>query len=316
MTAPPAGRPRRGGRAARGRAFTAALAGMLGAGAGANAFAGAGAVDADGVQRLFPSAPGFEFHLGAGDPNRTRRLAIEQGTVATARRQGALAYWNVAAHDLDYASGGAGQTARLHIHSGAAGEAPQRFTWRTQRGYLSGPADLRNQEFTAYARVHGITDPRRAALSLKIRGGAHSARAPDEASCVMLTFQAPTTGAVTRFGKELVHPQYDYVKLTPSFPAGLIEDRWFGLKLVSYAAAGQPARVVNRLYVDADPFDGSGRPRNQWRLLAEYVDVQGASTGHYARLVDWGGWLTTLRTDGVHDLDVAILSAREIAPPR
>jgi hypothetical protein len=86
------------------------------------------------------------------------------------------------------------------------------------------------------------------------------------------------------------------------------------LKVVSYA---QPGRVVNRLYVDADPWDAAGRPRNDWRLMSEHVDVEGASTGRYAKLVDWGAFVTTLRTDGVESLDFAIVSAREIvaAPP-
>ena len=39
----------------------------------------------------------------------------------------------------------------LHIVSGE-----QKFTWRTQQGFLSSPEDLRNQEFTAYVRVHDI----------------------------------------------------------------------------------------------------------------------------------------------------------------
>ena len=269
-------------------------------------------LDADGVEMLLPSAPGVDFHLGARDPNATGGFEIEQHTRATPVREGPLAFWSVAAHPLDYASGGSGVTVRLHIHPG---KDPQRFTWRTQRGYLSAPGDLQNQEFTAYVRVHGVSDPSRAAISLKVRGGAHTARDPDLASCVMMTFQAATMGATTRFGKELAHPLYDYVRLTPKLPAALVENRWFGLKVVSTARPQQPSPVVNRLYVDDEPWDAAGRPRNHWRLLSEYVDVEGASTGRYTKLVDWGAWQTTLRTDGIRTLDFAILSAREVIPP-
>jgi hypothetical protein len=45
------------------------------------------------------------------------------------------------------------------------------------------------------------------------------------------------------------------------------------------------------------------------------VDVEGVRTGQYSKLADWGGWQTTVRTDGIHDLDFALLSVREIMPP-
>lgn len=270
--------------------------------------------DADGVAMLLAAAPGASFRLGGDNPNGARNFQTERKTPAERRSDGALQYWNVAAHDLDYASGGSGKTTRLHIYASAG---QQMHIWKTQNGYLSSPQDIRNQEFTAFVRVHGITDPKRAAITLKIRGGAHSAKNPDLASCTMMTFQAKSMGAVARFGKELSHPIYDYVRLTPAFDAALVDNRWFGLKLVSYSAPGAPARIINRLYLDDDPFDRvSGRPRNQWKLLAEFIDVEGVSTGKYSKLVDWGGWQTTLRTDGVGSVDFTLLSLREILPPQ
>jgi hypothetical protein len=174
---------------------------------------------------------------------------------------------------------------------------------------------VRNQEFTVYARAHQILDPSRAAFTLKIRGGAHKASDGDLASCIMLSFHAAGEGHLTRFGKELFHPNYDYVKLTPTFDAALADGAWVGMKMVSWSAAGRRDRVVNQLYLDTDPFDpATGKPKNGWRLFSEYVDVEGQNTGRYSKLVDWGGWQTTFRTDGIHDLDVAIVSVREIAP--
>jgi len=273
---------------------------------------GAAPLDEDGVQMLGQSAGGSEFRLGTQDPNHADRFQIEKGGKATRETEGELRFWRTAAYDLTYASGGTGKTSRLHVY---AGGGTQHFTWRTQRGYLASEADVRNQEFTAYVRVHGVFDVRRAAVSLKIRGGRHSTTGPDLASCTMMTFAPGTRGAVTRFGKELEHPLYDYVTLEPRFPAALAEGRWVGLKLLSYAVASEPRRVVNRLYVDAAPFDEHGRPTNGWRLVSEYLDVEGQSTGRYSKLVDWGGWQTTVRTDGVTQLDFAIVSLREIRPP-
>jgi len=263
---------------------------------------------------LLAAAPGASFRLGRDHPNSARNFQIERKTPAERRSEGDLQYWNVAAHDLDYASGGSGKTTRLHIY---ASGGQQSDTWKTQKGYLSSPQDIRNQEFTAFVRVHGMTDPKRAAITLKIRGGAHSAKDPDLASCTMMSFQAKSMGAVARFGKELSHPIYDYVTLKPEFDAALSQNRWFGLKLLSYSAPGTPARVINRLYLDDEPFERlSGKPRNHWRLLAEFIEFEGAGTGKYSKLVDWGGWQTTLRTDGVGSLDFALLSLREIVPPR
>jgi hypothetical protein len=268
--------------------------------------------DDDGVTMLLASAPGSRFRLGKDNPNRARNFQIERKTPALQRTDGALQYWNVAAHDIDYTSGGAGKTSRLHIYASGGQQA---YSWETQRGFLSSASDIRNQEFTVFVRVHGITDLKRAAISLKIRGGAHSARNPDLASCTMMTFQAKNTGSVTRFGKELTHPIYDYVKLTPAFDAALTENHWFGLKLLSYSSPDDPARVINRLYLDKDPFaPTTGKPRNDWKFFAEFVDIEGVSTGKYNKLADWGGWQTTLRTDGVSSLDFALISLREIQP--
>jgi len=270
-------------------------------------------VDPDGVAMLFPSAPGASFRLGSSDPNRTSDFVIERGTHAVPGQEGAWRFWNLASYPLTYASGGAGWTSRLHLH---ASGGVQRFTWRDQQGYLSSPSDIRNLEFTAYVRVHGVLDPQRAALTLKVRGGRHSASRPDLASGAMMTFTPERKGVVSRFAKELTHPLYDHVPLSARVPTSLQENVWFGLKLVCWNLAGTPARAVFRLYVDTTPFEAStGRPNNRWRLLSEYVDEEGKSTGRYAKLVDWGGWETTLRTDGFRDIDFAWISLREITPP-
>jgi hypothetical protein len=272
-------------------------------------------LDGDGVEMLFPSAPGSSFRLGSSDPNATEHFAIEQGTRAVAGTDGAIRFWNIPSYALNYAGGGSGWTSRLHIY--ASGGATQQFNWKTQSGYLYSSADVRNQEFTVYARVHQFLDPSRAALTLKIRGGAHTASNGDLASCVMLSFHGVGEGHLTRFGKELFHPDYDYLKLTPAFDAALADGAWTGMKMVSWSVAGRHDQVVNRLYLDTDPFDrATGKPKNGWRLFSEYIDVEGQSTGRYSKLADWGGWETTFRTDGIHDLDFAIVSLREIAPPR
>ena len=270
-------------------------------------------LDADGVQMLFPSAPGANFRLGGADPNGFARLVIEKRSTAIAGTEGGLSFWNLPSYGLEYSSGGSGWTSRMHIH--ATGDT-QRYTWKTQNGYLSTPEDPKNQEFTVYIRVHQILDPARAQISLKIRGGAHSTTDPERASCVLMTYAPQSYPRLTRFGKELTHPDYDYVALRPLFDTPMLENAWVGMKMISWNDPRDTTRVIDRLYLDTDPFDReSGRPKNTWRLFSEYVDVDRTSTGNYSQLVNWGGWQTTVRTDGFHDIDFALLSLREIAPP-
>jgi hypothetical protein len=271
------------------------------------------ALDEDEVVKLYPDAPGAPYHLGASDLNADARITLEQEGSASAGREGPLRFWTVSAYSFEYSEDGEnGKTARVHISGERTG---QRFDWQTQMGFLAGPDDLGDQEFTAYVRVHGIFDPEHAVFELKIRGGDHSDQAPPLASCSLMTFATASAPGVSRFGKELDHPLYDYVNLPLRFSTELSEGRWYGLKLVSYADPVRPDRVVNRLYVDDDPFMPDGAPRNAFRLLTEYIDRAGVNTGRYDTLVNWRGVITTLRVDGVDSLDVALLSARPILPP-
>jgi hypothetical protein len=276
-------------------------------------------LDADGVQMLLASMPnGANQRLGAQDPNTTQRFGFDYKAKATAGQEGGLRFWNLPSTPLNYSSGPAGVTARFHMY---ASGGQQNFTWKTQNGHLSSAADVKNQEFTVYVRVHELLDPRAAAATLKIRGGAHSANNPDAGSCTMMTFAPLVTSSnkgtrdITRFGKELTHPLYDYVKLTPAVDASLLDNTWVGLKLLSWSDPKDATRVINQLHIDTTPFDAAGKPVNNWRLLSEYIDVEGKSTGRYSKLVNWGGWQTTLRVDGYRSVDFAYPSVREIVAP-
>jgi hypothetical protein len=270
-------------------------------------------MDEDGVVKLFPDAAGRPFRLGDADPNLAEELTIEEEVRAIAGVEAGVAYWTVDTYSFEYTEGAeVGKTARLHISSPGAS---QMYDWQSQSGFIAGPDDLGDQEFTAYVRVHGIFDVEHAGFELKIRGGAHSDDSPPLASCSLMTFATAAAPGVSRFGKELDHPLYDFVNLPPRFSTSLVEGRWYGLKLVSYVDPARSDRVLNRLYVDDDPFGADGIPSNDFRLLAEYVDRAGVSTGRYDTLVDWRGFLTTLRVDGVDSVDFAKLSARAIEVP-
>ncbi|QDL54202.1 hypothetical protein [Rhodoferax aquaticus] len=262
---------------------------------------------------LSPKPGGSSLHLGASDPNTSPQFGFDYKARATSHTEQGVRFWNLPATPLTYSSGGAGYTARLHLY---ASGGRQMFNWKTQRGFLSSAADVRDQDFTVFVRVHGVLTPKIAQVTLKIRGGGHHPQDGDAASCTMMTVAPSSNPHVTRFGKELAHPDYDYVPLKPAFAFALEENTWTGIKLQSFRNPSNARQVINRLYVDLAPFDALGQPRQQWQLLSEYVDEAGKRTGRYDTLVDWGGWQTTLRMDGYQSMDFAYVSvqALDVAP--
>jgi hypothetical protein len=271
------------------------------------------ALDADGVRMLLPTLPGGTvLRLGDQDPNTSAIVAFDYKIKATRGTEGGITFWTMPCVALNYASGKKGYTARVHLR--VAG-AKQNFNWKTQKGYLGSTSDMRNQEFTVVLRVHDLLTPAIAQATLKIRGGEHHANDPDAGSCTMMTFAPASTKTVTRFGKELSHPEYDYVNLKLAFDAALQDNTWVGLKLLSWTNPKNSNQVINQLHINTAPFDNAGKPTDQWLLLSEYIDVEGKSTGRYSKLVDWGALQTTLRVDGYRNVDFAHLSVREITPP-
>ena len=270
--------------------------------------------DGQGVQQLMASLPeGKSLFLGQDDPNISDRFTFDFKARALAMGDGGWPYWRLTASPLRYASGGDGFSARLHLLTSPAAQA---FTWKSQQGFLSTATGIHNQEFTVYVRVHELISPKTAQIALKIRGGGHHAREPDAASCSMMTFAPAVRKVVSRFGKELTHPVYDYVNLTARISTALEEDRWVGLKLLSWQDIGSANRVINQLYVDVGGLDHAGKPANRWEMLSEYVDIEEKSTGNYQKMVNWSGWQTTLRVDGYRTVDFAYPSLREIQVPQ
>lgn len=93
-----------------------------------------------------------------------------------------------------------------------------------------------------------------------------------------------------RFAKEPRHPDYDYKVVTPEFDFKMKDGVWFGMKLVSYNVPGKSGEVQHVLYIDTTPFDSS-------------------------KAVTWGGCQNSIRTDGMNELDFALIGVRDIQPP-
>lgn len=269
-------------------------------------------VDADGVLMLFPSNPdGASWSLGTRDPNKVDQTYFDlNGDKATARTENGISYWTTTGHKVSYASGAPdGVTVRLNIK---ASGGTQKYTWRNgaiEHGYLSNPKDLKNFEATVYVRVHDFNNTHDS-MNWKLRGGRHSSSNAALSSCTEMS--VPYGGDSPKAGRELDHPDYDSVKLKPKFSYQLQAGKWLAVKVVSYLIEGG---TKNLLYLDTEPFDANGEPRNNFRLYTEWVDEDGKSTGRYSRAATWGGWVTTFRVDGWKRVDFTHLSAREIIPP-
>jgi hypothetical protein len=268
-------------------------------------------VGPDGVGMLFPAeAEGSSFDLGDGDPTNLEPIFGMEGDAATAGTDAGVPYWSTAGHRVTYASGSpAGKTVRLHFRPGGG---KQSFTWRDgalENGFLGSPADLLNFEATVFVRVHEDNGTHHS-MSWKLRGGEHTKPETARASCVGL--DVPFGGVAPQAFRELDHPTYDHVALRPHFDYQLQEGRWLGVKVVSYLVDGG---TRNLLFLDTDPFDASGTPRNRFNLFTEWDDRDGESTGLYNRAATWAGWETTFRVDGWRRVDFAYPSAHEIVPP-
>lgn len=268
-------------------------------------------VGPNGVGMLFPSeSSGSSFHLGDGDPTDSKPFFDMEGDKATPGLESGVPYWSTTGHRVTYASGKpAGKTVRLHLRPSGG---KQTFTWRDgalENGFIGSPGDLLNFEATVYVRVHEDNGTHHS-MSWKMRGGQHTKPEVARSSCVGM--DVPFGGVSPQAYRELDHPTYDHLSLTPYFDYQLQEGRWLGVKVVSYLVEGG---TRNLLFLDTHPFDASGTPRNEFRLFTEWHDRDGESTGHYNRAATWAGWETTFRVDGWRRVDFAYPSAREIVPP-
>lgn len=277
----------------------------------AGAGGGAGQLDADGVLMLAtPNPNGASWRLGTQDPNQvSSTYFVNYGDAPTKVVEGPLTFWTTTGEVITYSDGSPdGRTARFYMRPGGG---TQRYGWNSgaqQYGYLATAKDLKNFEATAYVRVRGNLG-KHVSMSWLLRGGSHSSNQPDFSSCTGL--QIPWTGQSAKAFREYTHPNYDYVYLTPKFSYAFSEGRWLGTKVLSWNVTGG---TMNRLYLDTDPFDAQGKPRNNFRLYLEWND-RNTDTGRYTVAATWGGWQTSMRIDGWRNTDFTLLSAREILPP-
>jgi hypothetical protein len=182
-----------------------------------------------------------------------------------------------------------------------------------KQGYIGNSRDLKNQEITFVGRLHK-TVHKHLETSIKIRGGYHHSYAPDQAACIGMSVSHISTGHTARRAKELTHPIYEYEELSPKFEFFTQDNVWFGMKVTSWNNNKKDCNVINRCYIDSEPFSSDGSLRNNYRLYSEWIDHGNGEK--YKEVVNWaGGVPITIRIDGWDSVDFYALNAREIIVP-
>ena len=277
-----------------------------------------GEVDSDGVGTIYKTLTGgTTYALGSKNPNTESAVSLDEGGTAEEHTGSTthVHYWIYTGGPVNYASGGSGRTCRVTLKPSGAG--PQQFNWRNgaiTNGFILNNKDVKNSEFTIYMRVEGALAVH-TECSMKLRGGVHSSNddgTPDpRASCTEL--RVPLAGHTPQAARELDHPNYDFVDLTPKFTFGITENVWFGIKTISINNADGKS-TTNQMWIDPNPFDATGKPANNWQLYTEWVDSSDVSTGQYKQSATWAGWLYTCRVDGWSSINFSLPSIREIDP--
>jgi hypothetical protein len=283
-------------------------------------------VDKDGVQMIETSS-GSGYNLSeAGDINEGKFITTDKND-AEKKTEGNLTFWRVSGKDVGYSDHSVGKTVRVNINAGGGLDGDQEHTWDNTPEYIWTKNDSKNAEFTYYIRCskkisgHG-TAANHVTCSSKFRGGIHTGKGDPHASCCELVLKVGEGNGSLDYNFEYDHPDYlnegdGTNKLKADNNTEI--DKWFGRKTVVWTNSDDKS-VTARDYIDLDPFDANGKPKNNWDKLQEkvFTTVKNKKTEHRKKEYNvpplWGGMFTS-RVDGFQTVDYAIVSIREIIPP-
>ena len=284
----------------------------------------ANSVDKDGVQ-MIETGGGSECYLSdVGDIDNSKFITTDENH-AEKITEGQLTFWRVSAKDVHYSDHSTGKTVRVNINAGGGLDVKQKNTWEDNPEYIWTKNDSKNAEFTYYIRCSGkITGHGTAAdhiiCSSKFRGGIHTGKHDPRASCCELILRVGEGNKTLDYNFEYDHPDYindlDGTKKLKADNETEIA-KWFGRKTIVWTNSDGES-VTARDYIDLDPFDTNGMPKNNWEPLQEKVFTKVSKKTKDGKKYDvpplWGGMFTS-RVDGFQTVNYAIVSIREIIPP-
>jgi hypothetical protein len=264
----------------------------------------------DGINILNTiDAQGSKYFLGKKDPNTDPELQIDakkqDGKKATKMTQDGITFWRIISRKGKFASTGKDNwTSRTHIVITESNGTPIIGIKKAkQKGFLVSPKDFRDLEFTVICRINDIKDNDET-FSLKIRGGPHVKKKEHTLCCEgMVPYLSEREKLYSR---EMTHPDYEFEKVDMMGEFPKRGEKWIGLKLISYNTTFHNHPGVHmEMYVDNDPLDQNGQPRNKWAKMWSFTDEN-------SNAPTWGGKYETLRVDMCESVDITHINCVSI----
>lgn len=279
-------------------------------------------VGPDGVKQIYPTASGgTEFYLNMNNPYQggsytsrsTAQFNISYGTgsqfpFTKGKDPSGLTFFNTTGSPITYASGGKpGRSVRLDVYpDGGKWNDKTSFSWQNNPGYLYTPNSIGSGEFTVFIRVHGDLGSHQS-YACKIGG-----RDEDAIRSLIEMVYPTATHSDIQVNYNYAHFPYVNVKPVakiPNPPELADNGKWIGVKTVHKI---DPSRKFSdwEMWVDVDPFDQNGAPKNGWVLAATYHDV--GTSGYNNIPLTWKCQKDLCRVDGFANVDFTLISDREI----
>jgi len=276
----------------------------------------------DGVKHIYETVSGgTEFYLnmdnpykdggGKGTTNNTAQFNISFGTGShfpfTKHTENGLTFFNTTGSPIKYKSGSKpGRSVRLDCYpDGGKWNNHTKYSWESNPGYLYTPKSIGSGEFTTYIRVHGDLGTHQA-YAHKIGG-----RDEDDIRSLLEMVYPTATHNDIQVNYNYAHFPYVNAKPTIIFNPPTLADsgKWIGVKTV-HKIANDKKSSEWEMWVDTDPFDNDGKPKNNWQLAATYTD-NGVS-GYKNIPLTWQCHKDLCRVDGFANVDFTLISDRAI----
>lgn len=273
-----------------------------------------GNIGPDGVMQIFPDKTGETQVYMMDDPPKDK-FNVSYGTGShlpyTKKVENGLTFFNTTGSPITYASGAApGRSVRLDMYpDGGIWNNKTKYAWNNNPvGYLYTSKGIRNGEYTIYVRPE-IALGTHQSLAWKIGG-----RDEDALRSLFEICAADATHKDPYCHFDFAH--FPYITCPTSVTAGhgkMTDGKWYGFKAL---------RIVDPslkfcdwyLFEDTNPFDSSGKPLNNWKLIAHAHDIgcSGYSINGVKIPTTWKSHKDLVRIDGFKSVSFCKMSIREI----
>jgi hypothetical protein len=262
----------------------------------------------DGVVQLFPDAGStFYLDLSLDDPRKDPKFDfdnINQSAHVTKKTEAGVTFFQTPGNPVTYKSSGDGNTLRIGSYAGGGKGQKQTHNWDQNPDFLYNDKGIKNSEVTVYVRGDGDLGKHKS-CAFKIHGAP-----PDATRSLFETVFPISKSDKVRANWNYAHFPYVAVSgIKQYFNAYWIENKWVGLKHV-HVVADDKKSAHNQLYADLDPFDTNGKPKNNFKLMAEWTDN---GCKEYNNIPNtWRAQVNKIRLDGYRIFDFTLFSDREV----